>query len=517
MNHKTRSHVICRTTGPSAVAVAMVMFSCVAALAQPAADAKPGTGAIPPAIANRERGEAADVAMRAELSVRRISAEYQGITFHKAIDELRAATGLNIQPNWSRIAAAGVERDSIIDVRLRDVPVSVCLRSILDQAGTDKAELEFDVLDGIVVISTAQDLSRSTIMRIYDVSDLMGSRYGMRRFANTPVLRLELVGGETAGGKIVSGGGSASAGGAAQLFGGGGAGGMQQASGTAAPTPEPQAADFVDMTTLIDLIQSTTLPESWRDAGGNVGGIRSFQNALLITHTRQAHLEITDLLARLRAAQPAAMTCESAIVRMPLAESTAWRGGIGAAFPRLTTEEFAKTLSGGPAGRLLFRASTAGRNGERLWFSNLTQRDALASYQPVLGDGVCGFMPIMSEVTEGLELLVVPLMRPDESDMTLDVQLAWLPTAAARERIVRVASEGTTIHGGGPQVQPEEYAGATAKIEQFTRQMRTVSTLLQGRPGEAIALSIPPQPGEEAQTSEDWLLIHVATGKTSAP
>lgn len=62
-----------------------------------------------------------------------------------------------------------------------------------------------------------------------------------------------------------------------------------------------------DFESLRDVITSTVDPETWREAGGTAGEIKSFQGpgiaVLIITHTEEGHEQVEKLLTDLRAAR----------------------------------------------------------------------------------------------------------------------------------------------------------------------------------------------------------------------
>ncbi|MGC3970193.1 MAG: STN domain-containing protein [Pirellulales bacterium] len=70
------------------------------------------------------------------------------------------------------------------------------------------------------------------------------------------------------------------------------------------PSSNPHALTNYD--SLMEIIVSTVQPESWQEAGGTAGTIRSFNGpgviALVIKQTEEAHDQIYDLLTTLRAA-----------------------------------------------------------------------------------------------------------------------------------------------------------------------------------------------------------------------
>lgn len=71
--------------------------------------------------------------------------------------------------------------------------------------------------------------------------------------------------------------------------------------------PNDPTAAHPDFESLVDLITTTILPESWRAAGGTAGEIRSFRGpgvlALVVTHTDAGHEQVESLLKTLRAAR----------------------------------------------------------------------------------------------------------------------------------------------------------------------------------------------------------------------
>lgn len=453
-----------------------------------------------------------DTALAARLKATRLDADYDGVDFNKVLDDLRKRFDLNILVNWTALDAVGIARNKRTEIHLKQVTLDTMLNNVLAIIGGDDTELGFCPMNGIIVISTKEDLARRTIKRVYDVSDLLGSQYELRRFANTPILRLQLAGGETTGGAAVASipppqpkggtGGGGSAGGG--LFGGGG--GVSRA-----PEPAAQAATFVDVDRIVELIETTVDPESWREAGGNIGSVRPFGGSLIVVQTASAHQEIDELLTLLRECRPASLDADAAIVRMLPADAAKWRAGVGAGFPRLTAEQGRAAMA---AGQRVFHGTTSGHNGQRMWFSTLTQRMVIASYSPVLGDGVWGAAPDVVAVNEGLELIALPLVAPDDGSLALDVQMAWAAPAEVQTHEVTLGPSVGIIVGGGDSAKAGAVAGAsraaTATVELATRRMRTVSTSVRLKLGEAIALSIPgAADANGAKADEDWLIIHV--------
>lgn len=220
-----------------------------------------------------------DARTREKLSVRIPSLVYDGASFAKVIDDLRAATKANIKINWPAMEFADIDRGKHVSMSLRDVTLRSALRVVLDHIGGGETELTYDIAEGVIRISTLEDLSRRTFEAVYDCDDLLNVEE--KRFT-AQVRRV-----------------------------------LRAASGASKPDPtrdlkvtervirialKDVRRDLADQ--LIETIRKATDPESWRETGGNVGSITRFGDRLIIVQTVNNHQQIVELLARLRARYP---------------------------------------------------------------------------------------------------------------------------------------------------------------------------------------------------------------------
>ncbi len=143
---------------------------------------------------------------------------------------------------------------------------------------------------------------------------------------------------------------------------------------------------------------------------------------------------------------------------------------------------------------MLFRGTTSGFNGQAMWFSALTQRDVVTTVKTQTAEQINAFTPVTGFATEGLELIVLPLLCNGEDAMLLDVQMAWVPGTAVTARDV-------TLAGGE----------AIGSIDQTRRSMRTVSTTAKVNVDEGLVLTIPYQLDDAGRAAEyeDWLVLYV--------
>lgn len=216
---------------------------------------------------------------------------FDALPFEDVINRLRVLTGLNIVANWSALEAVAVERDAEVSLRLDGVMFEKALELILDEVGGGEVDLGYEIDDGVIQISTRQDLGRKTVTRVYHVEDLVVSvpTFRGRRIDLSQVGQTQGQFGGIGGGRFVGTGGGT--GGQSQ----GGRGGLFEDGGDDDDTRNngPQLNPLIP---IITLIQSSIDPENWRSAGGNVGSISQLNQQLIVTQTSGAQAQLRDLL-----------------------------------------------------------------------------------------------------------------------------------------------------------------------------------------------------------------------------
>jgi general secretion pathway protein D len=254
-----------------------------------------------------EAGES-DATRSARRKLQSVAPElkFEAQRFEDVIDQLRALTGLNIVPNWAALGASAIEKDVEVNLKpLQNVKYEKALQLILDQVGGGETELAFEIDDGVIRVSTKEDLSRNKLTRVYDVQDLIISIPTFRsRFPNSgSAPQPQNQQGGLGGGRFLFGGGGGAGGaGGGQQQGGGGGQGQQE---------EQQQQQGNPLEPIMTLIQQTIDPESWRESGGNVGSIQPLNKQIIITQTATAHAQIRDLLKQLRQARALQVAVEA--------------------------------------------------------------------------------------------------------------------------------------------------------------------------------------------------------------
>jgi len=83
---------------------------------------------------------------------------------------LRAYAHINMYVQWSRLEEIGVDHDQTVSVELTDVPIERILRLVCDELDED---VDFKVVDGVLIVSTSESFNRRLVTRVYDVRDLL--------------------------------------------------------------------------------------------------------------------------------------------------------------------------------------------------------------------------------------------------------------------------------------------------------------------------------------------------------
>jgi general secretion pathway protein D len=223
-----------------------------------------------------------------------IPVDFRREPLQQVLERLAEAHRLNLIVNWNDLQRAGVNRETAIDLSLpSEISLKRALTEILDQAGGGDVDLGFDVDDGAVTVATQSFLDKKTYVAMYDINDLLVT---LPQFDKPPLTDLR------AATRIQSS--------------------PRPAAGDAPwrvgdddddePQEDPERLSRVRQ--LLDLIQDTVAPDSWRERGGSVGSIKEINGSLVITQNSAAQREIGDLLSSLRAERAIQIAVEAVFI-----------------------------------------------------------------------------------------------------------------------------------------------------------------------------------------------------------
>lgn len=200
---------------------------------------------------------------------------FQETPFEQVMDWLAEFTGMNITVRWQTLEDYGVERDAPVSLRARNLTLSQVLWLIMNDVGGTDVKLAYRATSSMMILSTAADLGREMVTKIYDVSDLLHEVMQASPESNFDVTQGMGQGGGTGGG------------------GGGGGGGMfgqgsQTGNQGQGQTGDQDGADTEALDRIIDLIEQTVEPDSWQTNGGT-GTIIPFRRMLVVRNTILVH------------------------------------------------------------------------------------------------------------------------------------------------------------------------------------------------------------------------------------
>jgi general secretion pathway protein D len=477
-----------------------------------------------------ERGEdPEDRAVLAQLERPLPELNFDGAGFTDVIDFLRDVSGANIFVNWRALEAAGIDRNAPVSARLRNIKFSKALTIILDSVSGGTVPLGYTIDDGVITISTGEDLDRNTITRVFDIRDLI---IDIPDFTDAPDFSLQ------------------SASDQSQSGGGGGGGLFGQSGGDRSSEDEAGRTRQEMIDEIIRLITETVAPDSWRDAGGSVGAVRELQGQLIVTQTPENQRQLVSLLEQLRetraiqvtvearfltisrnyledigldvdfafniqnngrrtispvtVAQNGAGSATSTFVGVP---STGVPGGIGTG---LSADEFIPAIEVGATYlddfqvNVLLRATQASRNasivtaprvtlfnGQRAYVLVANQRAYISDLNAQVGTGTGIFDPEIDVVESGVLLDVSATVSADRKYVTLTLRPQLTTLIQLAEFVFQVGAQGTGTDPLDPFGGSDVPTGIIQQPElQITEVRTTVSvpdggTLLLG--GQTIA------------------------------
>ncbi|RLS61993.1 MAG: hypothetical protein DWH97_12455, partial [Planctomycetota bacterium] len=131
---------------------------------------------------------------------------------------MNQVSGVDFYPDWKALEGINVRPEDTVTVTLDNVSAEVALKRVIEQLGDETDRPDYAVEDGVVVVSSSEQLRKKTLTIVYDIRDLL---FEVPYFDNAPDFNLSAA--LEQGNQQGQGGGSGGGGGGSG--GGGGAGG----------------------------------------------------------------------------------------------------------------------------------------------------------------------------------------------------------------------------------------------------------------------------------------------------
>jgi hypothetical protein len=192
----------------------------------------------------------------------------EGSTIEDVIEFMRNQGKLSIDVNWNALSLVGLDRTATLTLNLHHARIQTALKLALENVGAASGvQLGYQILDGIIRISTKEELDRDTVTRVYDCKDLV--REGL---SEAEVQRIMAIFADHLG-----------------TVPPGNVGDLLRAE-----------LGFSGQTELLDLIRSHVRPDTWETSRGSINSISIYDGLLVITHSPGAHEKVGELLSMMR-------------------------------------------------------------------------------------------------------------------------------------------------------------------------------------------------------------------------
>jgi type II secretory pathway component GspD/PulD (secretin)/tetratricopeptide (TPR) repeat protein len=224
----------------------------------------------------------------ASLETTRIPVAFNNNPLENVVTFLESVTQIDMDADWDALEAIGVERGDPVSLNLTSAPVSTVLDRVLAKlTGGDFGDAaSWAIQDGVVIISSDEQLRRQTELVIYDIRDLL---IEVPDYDNAPDFDLQSV-----------------------LQSGGGGGGGGQSPFQENDEEEPDRIPLQDrIDRILEIIQQNVDFDGWQVNGGDTGYIQELNGNLIITNTARNHREIAGLLSKLREIRAMQINVES--------------------------------------------------------------------------------------------------------------------------------------------------------------------------------------------------------------
>ena len=220
------------------------------------------------AQAPADRGAAAQTGRAVstlELLNRRVpDANFTDAPFRDVMDWIAELTGANVWVRWQVLEDAGIDPDTPITIKAKNLRLSQVLWMVMNEAGGNDLKLSYRAQGNSILLSTEENLGTEMVVKIYDLRDMLVT---IARF-DAPQMDA---------GQALSNSGS----GSSNLFNNRNNNDNSQSGG----------ANSAELTKIIQVISSSIEPDSWAAAGGR-GTIYDFNGMIIVYNTPLVHQQI---------------------------------------------------------------------------------------------------------------------------------------------------------------------------------------------------------------------------------
>ncbi|MCY2955128.1 MAG: hypothetical protein NTU53_24640 [Planctomycetota bacterium] len=426
---------------------------------------------------------------------------FEQASLAEVVEFLHDVSDLNIYVNWRMLESAGITRTTAVTATLKNVTFSQALGIVLKDVTGTGVKIGYAIEDGIITVSTCDDLNSKVVLNVYDVRDLLVVAPDFMEPPDfAPKVDPNRRDNNTAPpGSIYSSGGTSRSNTTSGRYGlSSGAG--QNGSGTSggvvnSPRNGQKTQELLE--DIAAIIKSKIDPESWTDNGGKFGSLSYLQGQLIVTQTPENQRKLVSLLDKLRETRAIQVSIETRFLSVernfmedigvdidfffnindpthfsPIAvtqNNSAFTQSPATAAPNTIGIQQAPAIQIQGSylddfqANFLIRATQASRrsaitnaprvtvfNGQQAFVIVAEEQAYVADLEAVVGEGVGLYNPIPDVTASGVRLIVQPTVSADRKYVTLSLQ----PTITKLKNLVNfpvfgMANPNNNPGGGG--------------------------------------------------------------------
>jgi beta-lactamase regulating signal transducer with metallopeptidase domain len=328
-----------------------------------------------------------------------------------AIDKVMNPTGVNVYIDWPALERASVDRKDVVTCKLRDVKVSKALEIIFKcvEGEDENHKLGYVIDQGVVTITTRQELDKNVVIRMYDINDLL---FVPPDYGDPPATTRPIAAANPKNQSV-----------SAEF----------RAGEPAEDDPAIVRRDRIDE--VVRYIEDNVAADSWKDNGGETGSISTspLRAILLITQTPANQKKVAAVLDALRQPMKTQISLETRVLSFdeasfaslsePLRMRLASTGDTGGQM--LSTEDVSEMVNAmrkSPTTVSVTLPRLTSFNGQKCLLVINTQQAYVSSYSAVVEAGRTTYEPHPGTVTaNGVRMKVMSSVSPDRKSVFVDI------------------------------------------------------------------------------------------------
>lgn len=229
--------------------------------------------------------------VREKLAKRIPEINFNDTPLDEVITYVGELTGVNVVVRWSSMEERGIQRDTPVTLKVKDVPAAEALDLVISSLDACGPQLAWEVQGSALIVAPQEVITGRTVVRVYDCRDLVRPALSAYERAEIDSI-LEMFAAGAGGGATGESGGGPLA---------------DTKPVTRTPSGEKlskeSALDRIEellrqrrIEELQALLVNTIEPDTWVDNGGETGRISAYEATLVIKHTPRVHEEVGKLL-----------------------------------------------------------------------------------------------------------------------------------------------------------------------------------------------------------------------------